>query len=428
MKPCRFNYFVEHKGRHVVFNGLTKRFFFVSEKNHLEFERIISAPNDEASQKKYVSFLDRMRLEGFVLDDDVDERKLLEEELARQRFPDQYMLMVLPTYQCNLRCWYCIQKHQSVSLSAETAMRIKRHISIYLVENSIKKFRLSWFGGEPLLGYEILSDITKFSQEFCKQHGIEFYCDITTNGLLLTGHRIIELGDMGVRGFQITIDGCRVKHNQVKKSVDGMAFDKAVSNVLGIVKNIPGVNCTLRINYSEDTLEPGRIMHDLNALIPPEYRSSIKISPCKIWQVDEDAIPDEKVDELHRLARHKKYRPNGPGCSLCYVDYSHFNCVFPNGTVDKCENEELTKTRGMLTETGRIEWQELNAFELHQSLSPDSECNDCRHLPFCMGPCPARRNEMYEENGRIVCQYSDRERSIRKLILRYCEDNCEVNV
>ena len=85
------------------------------------------------------------------MEDDVQEMDIIREEFDRKRNSGQYTLMVLPTYDCNLRCWYCIQEHQNMTLSDETVARIKKHIEKYLLENEIKEFRLSWFGGEPLL-------------------------------------------------------------------------------------------------------------------------------------------------------------------------------------------------------------------------------------------------------------------------------------
>ena len=71
---------------------------------------IISRPDDY--REKYAPFLERMSAEGFVVEDDVQEMDIIREEFDRKRNSGQYTLMVLPTYDCNLRCWYCIQEHQ----------------------------------------------------------------------------------------------------------------------------------------------------------------------------------------------------------------------------------------------------------------------------------------------------------------------------
>ena len=91
---------------------------------------IISRPDDY--REKYAPFLERMSAEGFVVEDDVQEMDIIREEFDRKRNSGQYTLMVLPTYDCNLRCWYCIQEHQNMTLSDETVARIKKRIEKYL--------------------------------------------------------------------------------------------------------------------------------------------------------------------------------------------------------------------------------------------------------------------------------------------------------
>lgn len=422
MKSSKFNYFIPHKGKYIFFNGMSKRFFFVSEKNYATFLDVVSHPDTNSYAQRYAPFLERMKREGFVLDKYTDETELLRKKFEAQRNEDLYMLMILPTYRCNLSCWYCIQEHQNVNLTDEMVVRIKRHIKKYLTESGVKRFRLSWFGGEPLIAYKHLVDITSYAQSFCKKHHITYFSDVTTNSLLLTPDRIVELGNIGVRMFQITIDGCREKHNQVKRNKDNTAFDKALSNILEIVKNIPNVRCVLRINYSAETLEPEKIVNDINELIPAEYRQRIEISPHRIWQLDEASISNNEIDKLDSMVQNESYSLGALDRGLCYVDYKHFNCIFPNGNVDKCENESLESLKGVLTETGDIVWNGVHPFESYQTLSDKSECAQCKHVAFCMGPCPKRRNEMAQNSGKITCMYPDKDRIIQDVIVRYCEN------
>ncbi len=423
MKSSNYNYIIPYKGKFIFFNGITRRFFDVSAENLHRFERVLNNPDDAYEGDVIAPFLRTMKDNGFLIENDEDEQKLIKKLLHLKSTPDQYMLMILPTYQCNLRCWYCIQEHQTVNLSDEMIQRIKKHIVKYLSVNKVRNFRLSWFGGEPLLAYSQVLDLTSFSSCYCEKNGIGFYCDVTTNSLLLTDNRIEELHHAGVCAYQITIDGCRKKHILVKQSTKENTFDRALHNVLQIVKTNPKVHCTLRINYKEDTLDPTDIMNDVNALIPPKYRPYIEIFPRKIWQVPEFEGETEKVSSLNSCARENTYRVECSGRGLCYVDGVHFNCIFPNGRVDKCENERLEDTRGALKEDGTIEWDERNPFESHSAISAGSECSTCRHLPFCMGPCPQRRNEMLAKGHHISCQFVDRDRTMENLIVTYCENN-----
>lgn len=61
----------------------------------------------------------------------------------------------------------------------------------------------------------------------------------------------------------------------------------------------------------------------------------------------------------------------------------------------------------------------------HHQFSPDSECVKCRYLPFCIEPYPKRREEMYAEHQRIVCQHSDRDATMEKAIVEFCESNSD---
>lgn len=420
MKSSKYNYILSERNRNFIFNGLSKRFFSVSKENASRFWDIVSHPDNNYYKSHYETFLNRMKEEGFILEDDQDELAIVKRKFMEYRYSDQYMLMILPTYQCNLRCWYCIQDHQNVNLTEDVIEKIKQHVSFYLLHEHIKRFRLSWFGGEPLIAYSQVVEVTRFAYDFCQKHDIGFYSDITTNSLLLTKQRINELRDLNVKMFQISIDGCREKHNKIKFMSSYSAFDKALDNIVEIVKNIPQVTCTLRFNYSDVTLEPKKVIDDINSVIPQEYRGCINFSTCRIWQIKAFEGEENALSELRELAKMSGYKVIMGVCDLCYVDYKHFNCIFPNGTVDKCENEKLEHTKRRIGKDGNIEWNLLNDFEHLCTLSNNSDCLNCKHLPFCMGPCPNRRNEMSKIHGRVVCQYKSPETLMEKLIFRYC--------
>ncbi len=49
----------------------------------------------------------------------------------------------------------------------------------------------------------------------------------------------------------------------------------------------------------------------------------------------------------------------------------------------------------------------------------------CRYLLFCIEPYPKRREEMYAEHQRIVCQHSDRDATMEKAIVEFCESKSD---
>lgn len=403
MKPSKYNYFLPwSEDRTLFFNGLTKRFFFVSPQNKEIFIDVIQDP--DKNEENYKPFIYRMMNEGFIVNDTTNELEKIEEQFDILRSPNSYMIMILPTYQCNVRCWYCIQEHADMTISVETVNRIKRHIERYLKgHKEIEHLQISWFGGEPTLRFDVINDINKFAIDFCENLNINFSSGITSNGTLLNEEKILKLRELKVFSFQFTIDGTEDKHNQVKNLKNKSAFKITLSNICHIINLIPEASCTLRINYTPDSLDPANIIADVNKVIPKELRSRITIFPVKVWQISPDDVDYDKVNELCLNADCDGYDARAQLPGMCYVANHHFNCFFPNGKVGKCDNENPNKANGTINENGEIIWHTEYSFLKKSLFDEDSVCRECKHLPFCYGPCPDMQNKQIGESGNIQC-------------------------
>lgn len=289
----------------------------------------------------------------------------------------------------------------------------------YLQENHIKEFYLNWFGGEPLLRYDIIVDLSSFALQVCQETGIKFGCGITTNGLLLNEERIKEMGRLHFKHFQITIDGCEEEHNKVKHLKGINTFEKTLKNIAMIAQEVPEVDCCLRINYSDKTLAPEVIMQDINKYLPEELHSLIRINPHKIWQIRPDKIKKEKVNDLGIQVSKSHFTTSTCVNSICYVDYIHFNCVFPNGKLGKCDNDGLNEQNGEIASDGSILRTEKYLFEDFDIFSENSPCATCKHLPSCWGPCPQKKNKNLMQHGTIKCIYKNPEQRMKDIIESY---------
>ena len=151
MKASKYNICLPYESDYIIFNGVTKRFFRVSSHNKENFLQILSSPDDY--QELYAPFIARMTEEGFVVNDNTDELDIIRKQYEQKRSSNTYHLMILPTYQCNVRCWYCTQKHRNAKLSKDDIIKIKKHIEWYLSHHTLEGLHLSWFGGEPTLNF-----------------------------------------------------------------------------------------------------------------------------------------------------------------------------------------------------------------------------------------------------------------------------------
>lgn len=422
MKESNYNYYVPYENKTIIFNGLSKSMFVVSKENAPKFKSILQNPSKYS--EKFGFFLDKMLEHGFVCKGEKNEYAYMMNKYRESLWPNYYRLMILPTYKCNLSCWYCVQEHRHVDMSSEVIKRIKTHIKKYLSTHDINVFYLTWFGGEPLIQYKTILDISSYAKEVCENLGIEMKGGITTNSLLLTRERIRELGKLNINFFQITIDGNREDHNKVKHLPNVDTFNKSLSNIVDIIRIIPNASVNLRINYSKKTLESLEMINQINEIIPKEFRRQIEVSPKKIWQEDDNSINQQDLADFSDYIDKSGYNIESTEFGICYVDYKHSTTIFPNGKIDIC-NLDNQDGRATLSEEGNIIWKEEDLCFQQSADKENIICNECKHFPICGGPCPVRRNSMIRENGKVYCIFENSEtmhsRMEREVIKYYKE-------
>lgn len=97
------------------------------------------------------------------------------------------------TQNCNLRCEYCVYSgsyinrvHNNKRMTTETALKAID----FLVAHSInsKEISISFYGGEPLLEFELIKQVVEYSKKVFKGKMLRF--NMTTNATLLTQEKI----------------------------------------------------------------------------------------------------------------------------------------------------------------------------------------------------------------------------------------------
>lgn len=414
MKASEYNYMIPF-GENVLFvNGITEAFFKVSRSNADAYKKIIDNP--DTNRKIYGTFISRMMSQGFIIDDATNEADIIRRKFESKRVGHQYYLMVLPTYQCNLRCWYCTQNQENLFMDDLTFEKIKSLVKRKLDNDKIKDFHLAWFGSEPLLAYDKLLELTVFARDLTNELGKSFSSSITTNGTLLNPERIESLREAGIGHYQITLDGDIKMHNSIKKLGRISAYDRTLDNINLIARH---TSVSLRFNYTKDNLRPGMIFRDLENKLNQEVRKNIAFTIFKVWQEDTSLSDSKDVDELFRKGVASGMYSTLYTLGVCYADYEHFDCIFPQGYVGKCDNHSPEEAPGVLQDDGTIVWRE----DMSEYYSPglfsekQKECNSCRYLPLCFGPCVSKRESMLRKKGVISCVYENRERDMNRNIV-----------
>ncbi len=178
---------------------------------------------------KSKNYLSSNRIEEIIHPDDEFLEYILDRKLK--------MLTLQVTQQCNLRCHYCaysdsesnLQRNHSVKrMSWETA---KRGIDFLISHSSDSKaISMAFYGGEPLLEFDLLKKCMEYATEQAEGKKLSFY--ITTNGTLITDEVITYLSKYDV-SLTISLDGPKEIHDDNRKlAANGCgSFDIIMKNI-----------------------------------------------------------------------------------------------------------------------------------------------------------------------------------------------------
>lgn len=337
-----------------------------------------------------------------------------------------YFLVLIPTMDCNFKCWYCVQNHIPSQMSIEVIEHVKNHIDYIIKEEKISSLHIEWFGGEPFMYLnEVIKPISEYAIEQCRHVDIPFYNTATTNAYYLTEDNIGLIEKLKLSRFQITLDGVAEIHDKVKFcSGCQSAFAHALVNINNILSKLPNVNIILRINYTGTNLDIG-IVNQINQYISRENRVRISILMRKVWQEKNNHSRVKLLNQILNLFLQSGYKCSDFYLSRnfipCYACKEFYAAINFNGSVFKC-----TATADLMTETppGKLR---ANGVIMYDNVFKSEYCGDhlskrrcikCKHLPICMGVCPSGYDK---PNNFCSMQLSDE--TVEELILNHIKTN-----
>ena len=379
--------------------------------------------NPDKYAGSHPKLVERLFSQQFIVNDGFDERAFLKEERDRFVFAKEYKTTILPTFDCNYNCWYCVQKHEPVELDYAKFDLIIKHIKNYILANGIEDYVLSWFGGEPLTQPQAIEYVSTALLDFCKDQGVDYTSGITTNGALLSEDNIKMLEKCKVNFYQIAIDGDERTHNKNKfDDTNSNSFRLILTNIVNLLENNPEADVVLRLNYTLATLKSKDLVNDITKYIPYVYRKRIKVDLQKVWQVNEQSVSIDLLRKLQeQLTRNGFELVRKHVFSTCYVEKEHYNMFYYNGGVEKCDKRPMDKLRGRLNSDGDIVWDEMLLFPKYDLFDKDCVCSSCRYYPLCYCGCPILREDRIRENkGTIICGHKGNYELFKLRIQDYC--------
>lgn len=424
LKSSKYNIFTFLEKGVLGYNTLSDSFVFLSKE---EYEKIFLHINETKIDDCLLSQnYENLMSGGFIVSEEKNEyQELCDEYKNNAEHSTIYNLTLLPSLDCNLRCWYCFEKHLSGS---HLPLKLQDWILLYvqsIFENQKDLTHLSveLFGGEPLLYfkdevYPLLKKIKLFVENLGKT--ISFLC--VTNGVCIVDE-LIPLFDELNMCFQISIDGYKDKHDKVKyipETREG-TYEHVIAAVNKIIQNVGSSFVNLRINYDEQTLPyVAKLVEDISDV----DRRKIRIHLERVWQTGNKMNRNNLelknlIDFLLKNDFDVSYMNLYRRSHSCKASKQRQSVISCDGQVYKCLGRDFASvlSEGNLNEDGSISWhvEKLNR-RLNINTYDNEMCKNCLFLPQCWGPCCQKQLETKEGGLANYCQLNLMEMSVEDFI------------
>lgn len=440
-KPSLYN-LVEttQNGDVVAINSLSGARVLVSKEHARSFIDLLSTKEiliDEESGASISALVDQ----GFIIPTSHDERRQLRYLQSHSTSSSRDLhLIIFPTEKCNFRCIYCYEDFILGKMPKHVRESLKRFMKSRL--SSIDHLAIDWFGGEPLLAFDVMEDLMADLVDAAIDYECRLSGHITTNGYLLTPNIVQKLLDWGTESFQITLDGPIKEHDKRRILLRKVISSESMGTHAKILENIRMLlsyrrpfNLCVRTNYDLDSLPSmDAWLDELCELVGSDPR--VRIDFCPIW-ADPDridvslAMGSEKqrtYSDLLMKATSRGLRTNAPdyirlGGLVCYAGKANSLAIRSDGRINKCTvalNSDYNQV-GRLLPDGNIEIDvDLFSKWTGSGLEEDQVCQNCSMSAACQGnACPLERFE----NNKRPCPPVKNFRNIFLSMAAVCESS-----
>ena len=353
--------------------------------------------------------LKSLKYGGFIIEDYVNELSQLREILLTSRYnSDTFSLTIAPTLDCNFRCSYCYEKDNLRN------SKMNNDIFKYLlkfIENQMKNIKvlgITWYGGEPLLAFDVIENLSYEIIKMCKNYDVNYVSGMVTNGYLLTRDKVEKFKDLNISNIQITLDGTQKYHDKKRYLKDGSGtFNKIINNIEKTIDILPSTS--IRINLDKNNKDD--LQNFLKFLNKIDTKSKLNVYIAKVKSYndyDKDCCLNNNEfieEELNFCKRDGNISYPILSSSYCSADTRNAFIINYDGNIYKCWQDIgiLDKSVGYLNDLGLIFNHSKRYYDyMHYDVTIDENCYKCKFLPICMGGCP---NERLEYNTRDCVKY-----------------------
>ena len=325
---------------------------------------------------------------------------------------------------CNLNCSYCFAsqgKYQGDR--ALMSFEVGKQAFDFLIANSgsRRNLEVDFFGGEPLMNWEVVNRLVAYAREQEKLHDKHFRFTLTTNGMLLSDE-VDDFLNREMSNVVLSLDGRKEIHDHLRKDYAGRgSYDAIVPKFKRLVEKRGGQNYYMRGTFTHNNVD---FTNDIFHMADLGF-TELSMEPVVCAPTDPYALTEEDLPELFRqyeLLAEEMIRRKKAGNGFVFY---HYMLDLKNGP---CIYKRITGCGSGTEYMAVTPWGEL--FPCHQFVGDPKyslgniwdgvtnlavqeefrhcnayarpECRDCWAKLYCSGGCAANA---YHATGKISGVY-----------------------
>ncbi|MCI5860015.1 MAG: thioether cross-link-forming SCIFF peptide maturase [Blautia sp.] len=237
-------------------------------------------------------------------------------------------------HDCNLACQYCFaEEGEYHGRRALMSFEVGKKALDFLIANSgsRRNLEVDFFGGEPLMNWQVVKDLVRYGREQEKIHNKNFRFTLTTNGVLLNDE-VMEFCNREMGNVVLSMDGRKEVHDKMRPFRNGKgSYDLIVPKFQKFAESrdqqryyVRGTFTHHNLDFSEDVLHYADLGFKQVSMEP------VVAPPEADYAIREEDVP-KICEEYDKLAKEMiKREKEGRGFNFFHfmIDLSGGPCVY----------------------------------------------------------------------------------------------------
>ena len=312
---------------------------------------------------------------------------------------------------CNLNCEYCFASQGKYhGERAVMSFDVGKRALNFLIENSgsRKNLEVDFFGGEPLMNFDVVKQLVAYARSIEKQHNKNFRFTLTTNGMLIDDD-VIDFCNREMHNVVLSLDGRREVHDRLRKNMAGEgSYDRIVPKFKRLVESRGGKGYYIRGTFTHNNVDfTEDIFHMADLGFTELSMEPVVCAPDDPHALTEADLP--RLFEQYEILARDMLRREREGKPITFyhymIDLAHGPCIYKRVSGCGSGTEYLAVTPwGELFPCHQFVgdpkysmgdvWKGVTNHEMRENFRKCNvysrpECGDCWAKLYCSGGCAA---------------------------------------